>query len=180
MNADDTAPAAKCPRQIDVAPAARLTPAEDNGGGLGLLGLLKEADAQRAQAPSIAVETVVHDAEAEEVHVLHILRKHKESRKPKNRGGQPITCSKLQAEQYLEEIANQLVGLSGEELRARFADLARSDSDCASAKKGGDYGRFGRGQRELAFEDAAFGLQVGQVSEIVSTMSGVHLILRVP
>ena len=182
VNADAEGPATKCPRLIDTAPAARLAPVEEAGGtnGGGLLGLLKEADEVAAkQTPQTTVQSQA-DEDAEEVHVLHILRKHSGSRKPKNRGGQLITCSKEEAEQYLEEIANQLVGLSGEELRAQFSALARSDSDCASAKKGGDYGRFQRGQRELAFEDAAFALKVGDVSDIVSTMSGVHLILRVP
>ena len=112
--------------------------------------------------------------------MLHILRKHTGSRKPKNRGGQPITCSQQEAEEYLEEIANQLVGLPADKLRQSFAELAKSESDCASAKKGGDYGRFRRGQREQAFEDAAFALKLGEVSNIVSTLSGVHLILRVP
>ena len=181
VNADAEGPATKCPRLIDTAPAARLAPVEEaQGTNGGLLGLLKEADEVAAkQTPQITVPSQA-DQDAEEVHVLHILRKHSGSRKPKNRGGQLITCSKEEAEQYLEEIANQLVGLSGEELRARFSALARSDSDCASAKKGGDYGRFQRGQRELTFEDAAFALKVGDVSDIVSTMSGVHLILRVP
>ena len=182
MVGDSEGQPAKCPRLIDTAPAARLAPVEDaNGANGGLLGLLKQADefcAAQQMSQVAAQSQAVEDAE--EAHVLHILRKHAGSRKPKNRGVQSITCSKEEAEQYLEEIANQLVGLSGEELRARFSDLARSESDCASAKKGGDYGRFRRGQRELAFEDAAFALKVGDVSDIVSTMSGVHLILRVP
>ena len=178
--------APKIPRVIDTAPAARLAcePGEVVGGGLGLLGLLKEADTQAAHeaynAMSILPSPEEEQGEPEEVHVLHILRKHTESRKPKNRGGQPITCSKQEAEQYLEEIANQLVGLPAEKLRQSFAELAKSESDCASAKKGGDYGRFRRGQREQAFEDASFALKVGEVSSIVSTLSGVHLIMRVP
>lgn len=65
-------------------------------------------------------------------------------------------------------------------MRKQFSDLAHTESDCASAKKGGDYGRFKRGQREEAFEDAAFALDVGEMSDIVSTASGVHVILRVP
>ena len=178
MASEDEGPPTKCAKQIDVAPAARLAPADS--GGPGLLGLLKEADDAAKQQPQVTLAAEPQDQNPEEVHVLHILRKHKASRKPKNRGGQPITCTQEEAEQYLEEIANQLVGLSGDQLRSRFAELAKSDSDCASAKKGGDYGRFGRGQRELAFEDAAFALKLFEMSDIVSTMSGVHLILRVP
>lgn len=50
--------------------------------------------------------------------------------------------------------------------------------DCSSARSGGDLGSFGRGQMQRPFEDAAFGLGVGQMSDIVETDSGVHLILR--
>ena len=43
---------------------------------------------------------------------------------------------------------------------------------------GGDLGVFGRGKMQVPFERAAFALQVGQLSDIVDTDSGVHLILR--
>lgn len=51
-------------------------------------------------------------------------------------------------------------------------------SDCSSARSGGDLGTFGRGQMQRPFEDAAFALPVGQLSSIVDTDSGVHLVLR--
>jgi peptidyl-prolyl cis-trans isomerase NIMA-interacting 1 len=37
---------------------------------------------------------------------------------------------------------------------------------------------FGKGQMQPAFEHAAFGLKVGELSEIIESDSGVHLILR--
>ncbi len=51
-------------------------------------------------------------------------------------------------------------------------------SDCSSAKQGGDLGDFGRGQMQKAFEDATYNLRVDEMSEIVDTDSGLHLILR--
>jgi parvulin-like peptidyl-prolyl isomerase len=60
-----------------------------------------------------------------------------------------------------------------------FDDLARKFSTCPSGKQGGDLGEFGRGRMVEAFEDAAFGLPVGQVSQPVRTRFGYHLILRV-
>lgn len=51
-------------------------------------------------------------------------------------------------------------------------------SDCSSHDKSGDLGMFGRGQMQKPFEDAAFALQVGEISNIVSSDSGVHIIMR--
>jgi NIMA-interacting peptidyl-prolyl cis-trans isomerase 1 len=62
--------------------------------------------------------------------------------------------------------------------QADFTALASVESHCSSAKRGGDLGVFGHGQMMKAFEDAAFALEVGQMSGPVFTDSGVHLILR--
>jgi NIMA-interacting peptidyl-prolyl cis-trans isomerase 1 len=59
-----------------------------------------------------------------------------------------------------------------------FEELASQESDCSSAKKQGDLGFFGRGDMQKPFEDVAFALQVGELSDIVSTDSGLHIILR--
>lgn len=59
-----------------------------------------------------------------------------------------------------------------------FEDLAKSFSKCPSGKQGGDLGEFGRGRMVKPFEDAAFGLEVNQVSTPVRTQFGYHLIQR--
>lgn len=61
---------------------------------------------------------------------------------------------------------------------ATFEELASKYSDCSSASKGGDLGFFSAGQMQKPFEEASFGLKVGELSEPVSTDSGVHIILR--
>lgn len=59
-----------------------------------------------------------------------------------------------------------------------FEDLASEHSDCSSAKRGGDLGFFKRNQMQKPFEDAAFSLEIGEMSPIVETDSGVHIIKR--
>lgn len=57
-----------------------------------------------------------------------------------------------------------------------FAKVAKEVSEGPSAKRGGDLGYFRRGQMVKPFEDAAFGMKVGQVSGVVRTRFGFHLI----
>jgi peptidyl-prolyl cis-trans isomerase C len=59
-----------------------------------------------------------------------------------------------------------------------FADLAMSASKCPSGKRGGDLGEFGRGRMVPSFEEAAFALDLDQVSGPVRTQFGYHLIQR--
>jgi peptidyl-prolyl cis-trans isomerase D len=57
-----------------------------------------------------------------------------------------------------------------------FAELAKQYSQDASAANGGDLGRFGRGVMAPDFEAAAFALDSGQMSGVVETPFGMHII----
>ncbi|KAI7869397.1 peptidyl-prolyl cis-trans isomerase pin1 [Spinellus fusiger] len=111
--------------------------------------------------------------ENERVRASHLLIKHRESRRPSSWKEENITRTKEEAFEIVKEYQRKIE--NGEET---LSALATHHSDCSSAKRGGDLGHFERGQMQKPFEDAAFSLQVGELSEPVWTDSGVHIILR--
>ena len=83
-----------------------------------------------------------------------------------------------EADQITKQIAIEKLENVKKELAAGegFSELAKTYSEGPTGPYGGDLGFFGRGQTDPSFEDAAFTLQIGEVSDIVESEYGYHLI----
>ncbi|WP_138158995.1 peptidylprolyl isomerase [Peptoniphilus catoniae] len=59
---------------------------------------------------------------------------------------------------------------------ANFEELAKEYSDCPSSNNGGNLGKFSKGMMVKEFEDAAFTMKVGEISNPIKTDFGYHII----
>jgi len=97
--------------------------------------------------------------EPEQMRVRHILIKVDES------------TDKKEALKKIGEILKEV-----KKGKTSFAELAKKYSEGPSAPRGGDLGFFTRGQMVREFEEAAFALKVGEISNVVETEYGYHII----
>jgi peptidyl-prolyl cis-trans isomerase C len=104
----------------------------------------------------------------EQVKARHILIAFKGS--PAAQAGKP-ELTEEQAKAKADDLRKQLVA------GAKFDELAQKESDdTGSGARGGDLGEFGRGQMVPEFEQAAFGAKVGDLTPVVRTQFGYHII----
>lgn len=108
-----------------------------------------------------------------QVRASHLLVKHRDSRNPSSWKEKSITRSKEEAIEILRGFQSEI-----NDDESKFSELAGKNSDCSSYRSQGDLGFFRPGQMQKPFEEATFGLKVGEISDVVSTDSGVHLIMR--
>jgi len=110
-----------------------------------------------------------HKSDYEQVKASHILIRVKGSPRPGKKDAKELTDEEALAK--AKEIRQKLVD------GADFAKLAEAESDdTGSAAKGGDLGLFGRHVMAAPFEEVAFTIPVGQLSEPVKTQFGYHII----
>lgn len=113
----------------------------------------------------------------DQVRTAHLLIKHTGSRNPvSRRTGAEVTLSPADA---MAELQQYEALIQKEGVHEAFPKYAQQRSDCSSFKRNGDLGFFERGQMQKPFEDASFALAPGEMSGIVSTESGYHLIYRI-
>ena len=116
------------------------------------------------------------------VRASHLLVKHNGSRRPSSWKEPVVTRSLEEAKAMVQGFRDAIVakaqGGDATALQGAFEELASVESHCSSAKRGGDLGPFGRGQMQRQFETATYALQVGEISDLVFSDSGVHIILR--
>ena len=77
--------------------------------------------------------------------------------------------------QEAETLAQTVLDKAREE-ELTFAELAKDYSEDITSEQGGDLGEFGRDEMVSEFADAAFALEVGEVSDLVQTQFGFHII----
>jgi peptidyl-prolyl cis-trans isomerase C len=143
------------------------------------LGLMRENLVANAQLQKLEASIKITDEdlkaqyeakknEYEQVKAKHILIAFKGS--PAAQAGKP-ELTEEQAKAKAEDLRKQIVG------GASFDELAKKESDdVGSGARGGELGEFGRGQMVPEFEKAAFEAKAGDVTEVVRTQFGYHII----
>jgi peptidyl-prolyl cis-trans isomerase C len=143
------------------------------------LALMKENLLATAELKKIDSTITVSDAEIqkayadgakeyEQVKARHILIAPKGSAAAQP-GKKELTDDEAKAK--AEDLRKQIVG------GASFEELAKKESDdVGSGARGGDLGSFGHGQMVPEFEQAAFSVKVGEVTPVVKTQFGYHII----
>ncbi|PKM50914.1 MAG: peptidylprolyl isomerase [Firmicutes bacterium HGW-Firmicutes-7] len=89
-----------------------------------------------------------------------------------------ISSDQLKARHILVEKESEAKKIKGEiEGGLDFSEAAQKYSTCPSKEKGGDLGLFEKGRMVPEFEEVAFALEVGELSDLVKTSFGYHLIM---
>ncbi len=114
------------------------------------------------QAKAFYDENIEQFREPEKIHTKHILIKPADSNDPNKAKAQ----ARAKAEDILKKVKEG----------GNFEELAKQYSACPSGKNGGDLGEAPKGSFVPAFEAAAYKLEPNQVSDIVETEFGYHII----
>lgn len=125
-------------------------------------------DAKINLLKNYALNKVISEEEATEEEVLNFYNEYKDNfQKPESVVASHILVdNEVKANEIIEEIEK---GLS-------FEEAAKKYSSCPSKESGGNLGEFSRGQMVPEFEEKAFSMEEGTISEPVKTQFGYHII----
>jgi|GEM_PF-1221455 len=122
----------------------------------------KIKEANDAAVKAFYDENIDQFKEPESIHTKHILIKPADGNDP----NQAKADAKAKAEEVLKKVKDG----------GNFEELAKEYSACPSGKNGGDLGDAPKGSFVPAFEKAAYALEPNQVSDVVETEFGYHII----
>jgi hypothetical protein len=123
-------------------------------------------DAEKLRKP---YKDLIEDDVPDEIAARHILIAYKGA----ERADDKIARSKDEAKKLAEKVLAE-----AKKEGADFAALAKKHSDGPTGEKGGDLGTFKKGKMAAEFDEAAFKLKVGEISGVVETKFGFHVIKR--
>lgn len=101
------------------------------------------------------------------------LQAHFEANKAKYAKAEEVSASHILVD---DEKAIQEIHAKIKNNEMDFATAAKEHSSCPSKEQGGSLGSFSRGRMVPEFEEAAFNMEIGQISEPVKTQFGYHII----
>ncbi|CBH13077.1 PPIase, putative [Trypanosoma brucei gambiense DAL972] len=112
---------------------------------------------------------------SDKLRAAHLLVKFSGSRNPVSRRTGDSTAD-VTYEDAIKELQKWSQRIASGEVS--FEEAASQRSDCGSYASGGDLGFFSSGEMMKPFEDAVRALKIGDISPIVQTDSGLHIIKR--
>lgn len=138
-------------------------------------GTLSELHSTRGRVPAVYPDPPREDAAATEpdgpafIRAAHLVVMHKDSRNAPPTMVRPKREARARAEEALSKLK---AGADFGEIAALYSD------EPGAAERKGDLGQFSRKQMVRKFSSAAFKLKPGELSDIVETEFGFHVILR--
>lgn len=127
------------------------------------------AEAAHGLLQRYAIQKLLQDVKATEEEIKDYFERNK---------NKFVTPDQRRARHILVEKEEEAKKIKGEiENGLDFSKAAEKYSTCPSKERGGDLGIFEKGKMVPEFEEAAFALEIGELSDLVKTNFGYHLIM---
>lgn len=126
-------------------------------------------DARKGIMTQLAVNDILSKVKVSDAEIAEYYDSKKDTfmEEPQVKASHILVDSEDKAKEVIKEIKDGL----------EFKEAAKKYSSCPSKEQGGSLGAFGRGMMVPEFEEAAFDLELGKISEPVKTQFGYHIII---